>query len=121
MEFVERDHVWVIIDRLADVILNNVEGCVVEVGIGVSTLILAKHAKEMGVKFYSCDKLGRRRVWAMENIDYDGFVIYHGRSFDFIEQFEEDKVALVLLDGNHSYDVVSKEFNFFLERLTPGE
>ena len=120
MEFVERDNIWVVIDRLADVILDNVEGCIVEIGIGASTLVLAKHAEEMGVKLYGCDKRGRVRLWAMENIDYDGFIVYHGRSFDFMDEFEEDKVALVFLDGNHDYDVVSKEFYFFLDRLTPG-
>lgn len=108
---------WVIIENLIDVILNNVEGCVVEIGVGVSTIVLFEHTSKMGVKQFSCDINKKKCNWAKEFI---GLEIFEGKSLDFIKQFPNIPVAFVLLDGDHTYSVVIKELNFFLSKLSPG-
>jgi hypothetical protein len=110
---------WVILERLTDVILENVEGCIVEVGMGRSTYIFAHFAEIYGRKMYACDKNGNRAKAIQEDIEYENLIVYPGRSFEFMEEFD-DKPAIVFLDGNHRYRVVSVEANFFLDKLVPG-
>lgn len=112
---------WVIVDRLADVILANVEGCIVEIGVGLSTIVLAKHARKFGRKHYAVDK----REHKCESIatdpatKHDGLEVFPGLSFDFMKTFD-DIPALVLIDGCHDADIVREEAMFFLDRLRPG-
>lgn len=107
---------WVILDRLVDVILHHRPGCVVEIGAGISTGILAKHAQAAGVKMYSCDIFPK-----VEKI-YDEHFIYLGYSVQFMEWFldKKDKPSVVLLDGSHNKEMVKLEFDFFSELLVEG-
>ena len=109
---------WVIVDRLTDIILDNVKGCVVDIGIGASTKVLAYHTKRLGVKHYCCDISPKRCKWAREKLRWPE--VYEGKSLDFIKQFLDNPVALVFIDGDHRYKVVIQEVRFFLEKLTPG-
>ena len=114
-------HEWIIVDRLADVVLYYVKGCIVEIGLGKSTEILAKHAKEANVKHYAIDKdAGRcKKVEENPNIKHDGLIIYNGYSLDFIETFD-DVPALVFIDGCHDAEVVIQEAMFFIHKMPPG-
>ena len=38
------DKDWIILDKLTEIILAHVEGCVVDIGIGPSTRVLRKHS-----------------------------------------------------------------------------
>lgn len=105
---------WIIIDRLADIILRHVRGCIVEIGMGVSTPILSKHANQAGVVLYSCDIDPKKAA-----MKYDHHVVFCGSSFDFMDQFKGEP-AIVFLDGCHEYEVVSKEARFFLPALLPN-
>lgn len=110
------NQLWVILDRLTDVIVTYSPGCIVEIGIGRSSSILSKHAKNLGVTFYTCDTSLDRCNWAKT---LDNCTVFYGTSFDFIKQFS-DIPSVVLLDGNHHYATVVQEFNFFIEKLTVG-
>jgi hypothetical protein len=112
-------HEWVIVDRLADIILYYVKGCVVEIGIGVSTKILAKHAKNAGVKHYAIDTDAGKCERFEKKARHKGLVIYNGTSLDFIKTFD-DTPALVFIDGCHDSEVVIQEAMFFIDRLPPG-
>jgi len=114
-------HTRVILDRLADVILHYVKGCVVEIGVGQSTPILAKHAREAGVKHYAIDINANscRKVEENPEAQHDGLIIYNGSSLDFIETFD-DVPALVFIDGCHDSEVIMQEAMFFLHRLPSG-
>jgi hypothetical protein len=112
---------WIIVDRLADVILYYVKGCVVEIGLGRSTKVLAKHAREAGVKHYAVD-ISERRCEAVskdKEIAHDGLVIFRGSSAKFMKDFD-DTPALVFIDGSHKSRVVRAEAKFFLDKLLPG-
>ena len=123
MEFVQtRDRKevpenWVIVDALADIILRNVKGCVVDIGMGASTFVLRKHSKKHGRKHYSCDPNQRICDWAGQW----GSTVFKGRSFDFMKQFDRSqKIALMFVDGAHIYEIVMEEVKFFLEQTTKG-
>lgn len=104
---------WAILNALVGIILFNKKGCVVEIGSGSSTEILAKHARNAKAYFYSCD--------IEKKVDpiFSNHFHFHGSSFDFISQFN-DRPSVVFLDGNHDFQIVVKEAEFFLERLVIG-
>jgi len=104
---------WPVIDDLATIILAKTSGCVVEIGMGHSTCILARHAQNFRRHMYSCDKDPNFEKWYC----YSGHRIFIGSDKDFMNQFE-DTPSLVFLDGPHDYDSVIMEAKFFLERMT---
>jgi len=110
---------WAILKNLVGVILKYVPGCIVEIGCGVSTYILAEHAKSHGVKFYTCDTQWGKLEKIKKNIGYDNLIPFHGRSISFIETFN-DTPSVVFIDGDHNAKVVRKEVNFFLDKLNIG-
>ena len=114
-------HPWEIVDRLADVILHYVGGCIVEIGLGYSTRILVKHARNFGVKHYAVDIRAKacRSIKNAPKCQYDGLIIYNGKSLDFIKEFD-DTPGLVLIDGCHDASVVMREVMFFIQKLLPG-
>ena len=110
---------WVILENLAGIILKNVEGCVVEIGVASlqhgSTKILYDHAKKAGVKFYTCDPHPRKIITP----EYEWHKHFPIKSEEFIKIFD-DTPALVFLDGCPEYDVVIKDVRFFLDKLAVG-
>lgn len=117
----KRMGMWIIVDRLADVILSHVEGCIVEIGIGKSTKVLAKHAQNFGIKHYAIDKCPNKCRWANTNegIAHDGLIICHEESLDFLKNFE-DIPAIVFIDGCHHYEVVKEEVAILLPKIPEG-
>jgi len=115
------NHPWIILDRLVDVILSNVKGCIVEIGLGESTEVLARQAAEMNVKHYACDKRGKVCEWVTfnDNIDHKNMVLTHCSSFDFMEKFN-DSPAIVFIDGDHHAEVLGIETAFFFEKMLVG-
>lgn len=112
-----KDQPWIIIDRLADIILNYVHGCVVEIGIGFSTVILNKHAEKAGVPFYTCDSKEARCDWARTT--FPNAKVFFGRSSAFMKQFQ-DNPALVFIDGEHNFRTMYNDSKFFLDRMLTG-
>jgi hypothetical protein len=108
---------WIVIDRLCDIVLAYTKGCVVEIGVGSSTFVLCRHAEKAKVKFYTCDIDAGRCKWIKNRLPYAE--VFCGNSFDFMKQFS-DIPAVVFIDGNHKYSVVSQEANFFIDRLAVG-
>jgi hypothetical protein len=106
---------WVILDRLAEIIVTCCGGCMVEIGMGGSTTILFPHAEKLKTKLYSCDTR-LRKGWDKSSQYH---IVFTGKSLDFIKQFN-DKPSLVFLDGCHSYEVVKQEAYFFLDIMLPG-
>jgi len=109
---------WIMIDILAPIILKNVEGCVVDIGIGRSTEVLYSHSSRFKREHFSCDQ--KRKFCKWINWSYPDINIFHCKSLDFIKQFPDIPVAIILLDGDHTYSTVIKEVNFFLSKLSPG-
>lgn len=113
-------HEWVIVDRLTEIVLDNVPGCIVEIGIGQSTPILAKYALAFRRRHYACDiAISKWNNMVKYGIMHEYMHKYHCSSFSFMKLFR-DRPAVVFIDGNHKYDVVSKEAEFFIDKLVPG-
>jgi len=113
------DHPWVVLDRLAEIILANVDGCIVEIGVGLSTLIFEEHAKTYNRTFYTVDKRISKCNWVKENTTYDKIIINNQSSNNFMKTFE-DSPALILLDGSHKLSTVEAEASFFLDKMNIG-
>jgi hypothetical protein len=105
---------WIILEKLVPIIVYYRPFCIVEIGAGVSTRLLAKVAEEFGVKLYSCDKSPRKNIRYIKN-----HIFVQKMSEDFIKEFD-DTPSVVLIDGDHSYDMAKMEFDFFFEKLVPG-
>ena len=109
---------WIIIDELAPIILDNVKGCIVDIGIGVSTEVLYKHSSQFQREHYSCDISGKRCKWV--NKSFPEIKTFCGKSFDFMKQFPDTQIAIIFIDGDHHYPTVIEEVNFFLPKLVSG-
>lgn len=110
---------WVVLDRLSDIILAHNKGCIVEIGIGYSSEILLKHAIALNRKFYTCD-ISKTRCDELKNkTNYDKLYIYNMKSNKFMLQFN-DIPSLVFIDGNHFAKVLKPETKFFLEKMNYG-
>ena len=107
---------WGIIEFIAPLILNQFDGCIVEVGSGASTHMFNQIAGQKNVKFYSCDIREKKGATEKKSKLHIPMIM---SSFEFMKVFN-DTPAIVFLDGCHDYDVVSKEFYFFYEKLVPG-
>lgn len=107
---------WIIIERLGDVILRNVEGHIFEIGVGFSTPILGKLADDFDRNFYCFERSKGRCDWAR----VFGGTVFPGKSLTNIEKLSEVTIAMGLIDGKHTADTVRAEISFFLERLSIG-
>lgn len=114
-----RNRPWVVIDLLMPVILSYVQGSVVEIGIGHSTLILANHARAFGRNFHTCDIKAGRCLWAATQIGGMGVSIHDCKSSKMMSEFNE-QVAVGLIDGDHTAKTITREAAFFFEKLNPG-
>ena len=108
---------WAILDRLVPVMLFHRRGPVVEIGMGVSTFYLCKHAHDYHVPVYSCDTNEAKARANRMHPDHHVFVM---PSEEFIKQYPGDDPALVLIDGNHKYETARIEFDYFYDRLITG-
>ena len=117
MSYREKPEHWILIDALAPVILQNVEGCIVDIGIGASTTVLAKHAVTFGRKQYSCDQNRRFCKWADRELRTP--IVFCGDSTAFIKELSES-IALAFHDGSHQHHIVINEARLLLEKLSPG-
>jgi len=115
-----RNDLWIIIERLGDIVLQYNEGCIVEIGLGQSTFIFSRLATEFNRKHYACDKSDRTCNWLKEKIKNENTIILQQNSLDFLGNFKEDKVALFLIDGNHKDQYVRKETKLLIKKLVPG-
>lgn len=121
MSLIRTRYDWAILELLAPTIISysridkmrwNVhqpQGCIVEIGAGDTTQILSDVAVLTGAKHYTVDVNSVKKFHA-------NHVVYKGRSDTFIEGFN-DAPVLVVLDGEHYYDNVKREFYFFLDKL----
>lgn len=110
---------WVVLDRLLPVILFHRDGCLVEIGVGVSTFFMCKHGFDFNRTVYSVDMNSEKlKKYAYTRL-YNGHKPVWASSADFIKQFNEPCSA-VLIDACHEYDIAKMEFDFFFGKLVEG-
>jgi len=106
---------WSILKALVPIILYYRPYPIVEIGAGSSTIYLAREAEKFNVKLYSCDKSPRKN-----RVYFKGHTFIQKFSRDFIAEFDDYPVSIVLIDADHAYDVAKMEFEFFFDKLIPG-
>lgn len=105
---------WSVLATLCDIILYHRPFCIVELGAGDSTALLAQTAERFGVEFHSVDiKPWKRRTYKKK------FYFHNMLIEDFMKEFKGTP-AIVLIDANHDYEVAKKEFEFFFDKLVEG-
>jgi hypothetical protein len=109
---------WDIMEALVPKILKYRRGDIVEIGMGESTTIFADFAYEAGVKLYSCDLLMGGIFNVFQKKLFKDHHCFIGKSEDFMKEYDGFP-AIVFIDGQHKYEVVKKEIDFFLPRLLP--
>lgn len=106
---------WSILEALVPIIVYHRPYPIVEIGAGSSTFYLARVAEQFHVKLYSCDKSPRKnKVYFKDHIFVQKF------SGDFMAEFTDWPVSVVLIDADHRYEVAKMEFDFFYDKLIPG-
>jgi hypothetical protein len=103
-----------ILSALAPIVLHHRPGPLVDIGIGMSTQWLAHFGQVFDVPLLSCDIAK----------EHEPLYPYHYHficsSYEFMDVFLPDEVAIVHIDGCHDAQVVFDEVHFFYERLIPG-
>lgn len=110
---------WDIMDAIVPMILRYVPGDIVEIGMGESTEILAEKAQQAGVSLYSCDIQMGGMFRVFDDPFFDDHHCYIGRSEEFMKEYGGSP-SIVFLDGEHLYETVKKEVEFFLPRIRQG-
>ena len=111
---------WKMMDAIVPVILENVAGPIVEIGMGESTEILADHAYQHERIIHSCDIQIGGMFKVFDKPLHDNHICFIGRSEDFIEQYDGGDPAVVFIDGEHTNKTVKMEVDYFLPRLAWG-
>jgi len=118
MGHIKNKREWIILDRLCDPILSAVEGPIVDLGIGMSTRVLAYYAQKYDREQYSCDK-------DMEIIKKYGcpihkkHKIYHLDSMGFVLTLNISP-SIVFIDGDHRHEQTIAKVRYFLDRMKFG-
>jgi len=108
---------WIILEKLVRIVLYYRPYCVVEIGIGDSTKVLARICEDFGLDLHCCDIKEEKF-----NKYFDGQKNYLMHSEEFIKVFDtlDENPAVVLIDADHHYEVAKMEFDYFFEKLVPG-
>jgi len=109
---------WSIMDKLSDEILQYIPGPIVEIGAGESTEVFANLAIKYDRELYTCDLEMGGMFNVFDGPFFDRHTCFIGKSEDFIKEFKGNP-AIVFIDGQHTYETVKMETDFFLPLLKP--
>lgn len=103
---------WGLFGVLIDYTLSYLEGCIVEIGVGWSSIYVTAVAKKYNRQTFHCDI----QHGVMANFaSVDGYfkedaTLYVGNSDDFFKEIDFPPVAVALIDGGHKYEQAKKDF-----------
>lgn len=107
---------WMIMGRLAKPILENVKGCVMEIGLGPSSIVLHRCAVKHGVEYHGCDRKHSVCDWAIgQGIEK----VYKMKSEIFLPLVPAP-IAMAFIDGTHNAKYVLPEVAAVLNKLAVG-
>jgi len=130
----EMESLWTVVDNLAPIILSNVKGSIIEIGMGNSTIMLLKHAIKYDRILMSCDRSDQivervKNTINKHKLNYKKHHIHQYISTVFIEKLKKTLLknnnseylpAIVFIDGNHYYDAIKYEVDYFIDILPQG-
>lgn len=107
---------WDILKSIAPIFLSMSSGCLIDMGMGRTTEILAEVSAAFNVNHYSVDS----DHWICERYSpvHSKHTIYHGKTVAFLEQLKEP-ISFIFSDANHRYKYMQYEAPMVLEKLAP--
>jgi len=113
---------WIVLETLSDIVLQHVPGAIWEIGIGVSTQILAELSKKHRAHMATCDTNIKKCDWAKRTFPW--IQADNRPSLEFLKSWNvvgtNFQPSVVLLDGNHRYPTVRAEVDLVLSQLKIG-
>ena len=110
---------WDIMESIVPMILKYCPGDIVEIGMGESSEMFAKYAVEFGVNLYSCDIQMGGMFEVFDKELFANHRCFIGRSEDFLKEYGGSP-SIVFIDGEHLYETVKLETEFFLPKIRTG-
>jgi hypothetical protein len=113
------NYAWIVLERVGEIVLNNVQGCVLELGGGKSSWVMVELARKFDRKFYMCDSSPYTCQQVRDGVKYEKMEIIRDNSTHFIWDFK-DTPAVVFHDCCHRWKTARKETFKLLEIMSPG-
>lgn len=110
---------WGLLSVLCDYVLNYTKGDIVEIGCGESSIYLSSLAEKYNRTCYHCEY----SVSGVENMkNTKGYFgknskVFNMKSDDFFHHSKLTPIALGFIDGDHSYEVVTNDFNCLMDKV----
>jgi hypothetical protein len=114
---------WGLLGTLSDCVLNYVQGDLLEIGCGESSIYFSKLAEKYNRTCYHVEY----SISGVHNMTHtDGYFgknskVFNMKSDDFFEQDKlgKSKIALAFIDGDHDYEVINRDFWNTVEHMVP--
>jgi len=109
---------WLILERLCDPILSAVDGPIIDLGIGMSTKVLAEFAQKYDREQYSCDK--DMKVIKRYNCPlHKKHTVVNEDSMVFVLSLTVNP-SIVFIDDDHRHQPTINKVLYFLDRMEFG-
>jgi len=111
----------IMVGILADATLHFLNGAIIELGMGVSSIYLNRVGKKYNRQVFHCDISGGiyeegKTIPDFFREDKNMCVFYGGTSDSFFENIKLPSIAFAFIDADHSYTQVKKDF-FNVEKI----
>jgi hypothetical protein len=114
---------WGLLGALADCVVSNVQGDVLEIGCGESSIYFSKIAEKYNRTCFHVE-YSKSGVHNMKNTKgYFGkkSIVYNCKSDQFFQDASTNmKFALAFIDGDHVYEAVANDFYNTVDNLAKG-
>lgn len=103
---------WGLLSVLADCTLNYVNGNILEIGAGESSIYLSKLAEKYNRTCYHIEysKSGVENMKNTKGYFGKNSKVFNMKSDEFFKQTNQMQLAFVFIDGDHLYEQVRKDF-----------
>jgi hypothetical protein len=106
---------------LADATLHFLNGAIIEIGMGESSIYLNRIGEKYNRQVFHCDIQGNtyeegKTIPGFFREDKNMCIFYCGKSDDFFKNMQLPEISFAFIDGDHSYAQVERDF-FNVEKI----
>lgn len=107
---------------LVDFVLHYVQGQIVEIGIGESSIYFTRLARKYNRRVFHCDiqRSDYENLFTVPDFFDESNIKFVGHSDDFFKEINLPPIAVGFIDGGHTYNQVKKDFNNLFEYIVPN-